>query len=78
MDSRASNLSNLWSEKYGYDFVVATTQASINSDLRVFQLIRLALHITLAFHSWLEELSLLLLCDCGCMRRLVYYQLILC
>ncbi|KJJ30917.1 hypothetical protein AFLA70_472g000860 [Aspergillus flavus AF70] len=36
MDSRASNLSNLWSEKYGYDFVVATTQASINSDLRVF------------------------------------------
>ncbi|KAE8332850.1 hypothetical protein BDV39DRAFT_199851 [Aspergillus sergii] len=36
MDSRASNLSNLSSEKYGYDFVVATTQASINSDLRLF------------------------------------------
>ncbi|QMW27025.1 hypothetical protein G4B84_002314 [Aspergillus flavus NRRL3357] len=36
MDSRASNLSNLSSERYGYDFVVATTQASINSDLRVF------------------------------------------
>ncbi|KAF7631459.1 hypothetical protein AFLA_012316 [Aspergillus flavus NRRL3357] len=33
---RASNLSNLSSERYGYDFVVATTQASINSDLRVF------------------------------------------
>ncbi|KAB8218036.1 hypothetical protein BDV33DRAFT_205817 [Aspergillus novoparasiticus] len=39
MDSRPSNLSNpsnLSSEKYGYDFVVATTQASINSTLRLF------------------------------------------